>query len=73
MSLFRLIIVKYTLKGVLALAMHDNLVEELARLSPEELAHVLETLEKRLEQEKQLNSAVKIIEKYKPALKELAK
>ncbi len=55
------------------MAMHDSLVEELARLSPEELANVLETLEKRLEQEKQLNSAVKIIEKYKPALKELAK
>ena len=63
----------YMIEGVLALAMIENLVEELARLSPEELANVLEALEKRLEKEKQLNSAVKIIEKYKPALKELAK
>jgi len=35
----------------------ENLVEELARLSPEELKIVLDTLEKRLEKDKQLNMA----------------
>ena len=51
----------------------ENLVEELARLSPEELKIVLDTLEKRLEKDKQLNMAEKIIKEYKPALEELAK
>jgi len=52
---------------------HENLVEELARLSPEELKNVLDTLGKRLEKEKQLKMAEEVIKKYKPALEELAK
>ena len=52
---------------------HENLVEELARLSPEELKSVLDSLGKRLEKDKQLNMAKKIIKEYKPALEELAK
>lgn len=52
---------------------HENLVEELARLSPEELKSVLDNLGKRLEKDKQLNMAEKIVKEYKPALEELAK
>lgn len=51
----------------------ENLVEELARLSPEELKNVLSTLEKRLEQNNQLKLSEEIIQKYRPALEELAK
>jgi hypothetical protein len=52
---------------------YENLVEELARLTPEELKNVLITLEKRLEKKNQLELAKKIIEKYRTALEELAK
>jgi len=52
---------------------HEDLVEELARLSPEELKNVLERLEERLEKDNQLKMAKEIIKKYKPALEELAK
>lgn len=55
------------------MATHENLVEELARLSPEELKNVLASLEKRLEKDNQLKLAVEIIKEYKPALEELAK
>lgn len=58
---------------VLQMKTHENLVEELARLSPEELKNVLDNLRKRLEKDKQLNMAEKIIKEYKPALEELAK
>jgi len=51
---------------------HEDLVEELVRLSPEELKNVLDSLEKRLEKDNQLKMAEEIIKKYKPALKELA-
>ncbi len=51
----------------------EKLVEELACLSPEELKNVLAALEKRLVQSNQLKLAGEIIEKYKPALEELAK
>jgi len=50
-----------------------NLVDKLSNLSPEELEVVLEALKKRLERYKQLKVAQKIIDKYEPALKELAK
>jgi hypothetical protein len=60
-------------RGVLELKTHENLVEELARLSPEELRNVLDTLGKRLEKDNQLKMAEKIIKEYKPALEELAK
>ena len=52
---------------------HENLVEEVARLSPEELRNVLDTLGKRLEKDNQFKMAEKIIKEYKPALEELAK
>ncbi|UMZ74410.1 hypothetical protein [Natranaerofaba carboxydovora] len=52
---------------------HEDLVKELASLSPEELKNVLERLEKRLEKDNQLKMAEEIIKKYKPALEELAK
>lgn len=52
---------------------HENLVEELARLSPDELKNVLDTLGKRLEKENQVKMAERIIKEYKPALEELAK
>ncbi len=52
---------------------HENLVEELARLSPEELKNVLDSLGKRLEKDNQFQIAEKIINEYKPALVELAK
>ena len=55
------------------MAARENLVEELARLSSEELRNVLTLLEKRLEQKNQLGLAEEIIEKYRPALEELAK
>jgi len=58
---------------VLQMKTHENLVEELARLSPEELKSVLDNLGKCLEKDKQLNMAEKIIKEYKPALEELAK
>jgi len=51
---------------------HEDLVEELARLSPEELKYVLNRLEKRLEKDNQFKMAEEIIKKYKPALRELA-
>jgi hypothetical protein len=59
--------------GVIEMKTHENLVEELARLSPEELKSVLDNLGKRLEKDKKLNMAEKIIKEYKPALEELAK
>ena len=52
---------------------HEDLVEELVRLSPEELKSILDRLEKRLENDNQLKMAEEIIKKYKPALEELAK
>ena len=55
------------------MSMHKNLVEELASLSPEELKSVLDTLEKRLESNRQLKMAGEIIKQYRPALEELAK
>jgi len=55
------------------LTTNDNLVEQLASLSPDELESILEALKKRLEKNKQLRVAEEIIERYKPALKELAK
>jgi DNA-directed RNA polymerase subunit H (RpoH/RPB5) len=58
---------------VIQMKTHENLVEELARLSPEELKSVLDNLGKRLEKDKQLNMAEKIVKEYKPALEELAK
>ncbi|NLW07765.1 MAG: hypothetical protein GX039_07320 [Clostridia bacterium] len=51
----------------------DTLVEELAKLQPEELKNVLDRLEKRLRSNKQIALAEEIIEKYRPALEELAK
>ena len=59
--------------GVVELKTHENLVEELARLSPEELKIVLASLGKRLENDNQLKMAEEIIKEYKPALEELAK
>ena len=59
--------------GVVELKTHENLVEELARLSPEELKSVLASLGKRLEKDNQLKMAEEIIKEYKPALEELAK
>jgi len=50
----------------------EHLIEELARLSPEELSNVLESLENRLVKNKQLKIAEQVIKKYKPALIELA-
>ncbi|MEW5786028.1 MAG: hypothetical protein AB1767_13300 [Bacillota bacterium] len=55
------------------MAMHENLVEELVSLSPEELKRVFDALEKRLESKKQLKIAGEIIKQYRPALEELAK
>jgi len=55
------------------LATNDKLVEKLATLPPEELEKVLEALKIRLEKNQQLKVAEVIIDKYKPALKELAK
>ncbi len=55
------------------MATNDNLVEQLASLSPAELENILENLKKRLEKNKQLKVAEQIIDKYKPALKELAR
>lgn len=55
------------------MAMHENLVDELVNLSPEELTKVLDALEKRLESKKQLKLAGEIIKQYRPALEELAK
>ena len=43
--------------GVVELKTHENLVEELARLSPEELKIVLASLGKRLENDNQLKMA----------------
>jgi len=40
---------------------HEDLVEELARLSPEELKYVLDRLEKRLEKDNQFKMAEEII------------
>lgn len=55
------------------MATNDNLIEHLASLSPDELENILEALRKRLEKNKQLKVAEQIIDRYKPALKELAK
>ncbi|WP_157833570.1 hypothetical protein [Desulfotruncus alcoholivorax] len=55
------------------MATNDTLIEQLAGLSPDELEYVLEALKKRLEKNKQLKVAEQIIDRYKPALKELAK
>ena len=43
------------------MSMHENLVDELVNLSPEELKKVLDALEKRLESNKQLKLAGEII------------
>jgi hypothetical protein len=50
-----------------------ELVEELVKLSPEELNSVLVTLEQRLIQENQISIAKEIVNKYRPALLELSK
>ncbi len=55
------------------MAIHEKLVEELARLSPEDLKIVLASLENRLEKNNQLKLAEEIIKEYRPALEELAK
>jgi len=52
---------------------NKELVEELVKLSPDELNNVLVSLEQRLLQENQINSAKEIVDKYRPALLELAK
>jgi hypothetical protein len=52
---------------------NNELVEELAKLSPNELNSVLVSLEKRLIQENQMQIAKDIVDKYRPALLELAK
>ena len=50
----------------------ETLVDELASLPPGELKLVLEKLEKRLLAQRQVALAEEIIEKYRPALEELA-
>jgi len=52
---------------------NNELVEELAKLTPNELNSVLASLEKRLIQENQMKIAREIVDKYRPALLELAK
>ena len=51
----------------------EMLANELANLPPGELDLVMEMLEKLLLAKKQLDLAGKIIEKYRPALLELAR
>ncbi len=51
---------------------HNELVEELAKLTPDELNSVLASLEQRLIQENQMKIAREIVDKYRPALLELA-
>ncbi len=51
---------------------NKELVEELVKLSPEELNSVLSTLEQRLIQENQISIAKEIVDKYRPALLEPA-
>ncbi|OIQ07937.1 hypothetical protein MOOR_24380 [Moorella thermoacetica] len=51
----------------------ENLVDELASLPPGELKLVLEMLEKRLLARRQVALAEEIIERYRPALEELAR
>ena len=55
------------------MAINEKLVEKLASLSHKELENVLEALKKRLEKNNQIKVAEEIIDRYKPALKELAK
>ncbi|GAF26368.1 FOG: EAL domain [Moorella thermoacetica Y72] len=50
----------------------ETLVDELASLPPGELKLVLEMLEKRLLAQRQVALAEEIIERYRPALEELA-
>lgn len=52
---------------------NNELVEELVKLTPDELNSVLTSLEQRLIQENQISIAKGIVDKYKPALLELAK
>jgi hypothetical protein len=52
---------------------NNELVEELSKLTPDELNNVLSTLERRLIQENQTRIAREILGKYRPALLELAK
>ncbi len=52
---------------------HNELVEELSKLTPDELNNVLSALERRLIQENQIRIAREILDKYRPALLELAK
>lgn len=51
----------------------ETLVKELASLPPGELKLVLEMLEKRLLAQRQVALAEEIIERYRPALEELAR
>ncbi len=51
----------------------NELVEELAKLTPDELNSVLASLEQRLIQKNQMRIAREIVDKYRPALLELAK
>ncbi len=51
---------------------NNELVEELAKLTPDELKSVLASLEQRLIQENQIKIAREIVDKYRPALLELA-
>ncbi|AOQ24669.1 hypothetical protein MTAT_20140 [Moorella thermoacetica] len=51
----------------------EILVEELAKLRPDELKLVFDKLEKRLRAKRQVALAEEIIERYRPALEELAK
>ncbi|APC07764.1 hypothetical protein [Neomoorella thermoacetica] len=51
----------------------ETLVKELASLPPGELKLVLEMLEKRLRAQRQVALAEEIIERYRPALEELAR
>ncbi|GEM_PF-1924457 len=52
---------------------NNELVEELAKLTPDELSSVLASLEQRLIRENQMSIAKDIVDKYRPALLELAK
>jgi hypothetical protein len=53
------------------MAVNEKLVEKLASLSLEELEEPLEAVKTKLEKNNQLKVAKEIIERYKPALKEL--
>ncbi len=51
---------------------NNELIEELAKLTPDELNSVLASLEQRLNQGNQMRIAREIVDKYRPALLELA-